>query len=190
MFASEYFDWCQQRWKNEKKNNAIYSAPGIMLLHHPTDALARFFFQTRVVNSRFYLHTFHGDGPISMLPCFIKCYLFCSMNHTKQFQNTSCGARKNDIKRTPTAWRPCQEVSINTIYHHQTWTSCIIVVHHRNHHHYYCDQHEHKHQHITTSIKIKNYETLALQNFQRIWMVCKSSRASPNENLLFVPWPP
>ena len=149
-----------------------------------------FFFQTRVVNSRFYLHTFHGDGPISMLPCFIKCYLFCSMNHTKQFQNTSCRARKNDIKRTPTAWRPCQEVSINTIYHHQTWTSCIIVVHHRHHHHYYCDQHEHKHQHITTSIKIKNYETLALQNVQRIWMVCKSSRASPNENLLFVPWPP
>jgi hypothetical protein len=30
--------------KNEKKNNAIYSAPGIMLLHHPTDALAIFFF--------------------------------------------------------------------------------------------------------------------------------------------------
>lgn len=42
-----------------------------------------FFFQTRVVNSRFYLHTFHGDGPTSMLPCFIKCYRFCSMNHTK-----------------------------------------------------------------------------------------------------------
>ena len=69
-----------KKWK-EKQRNLL--GTGHYVASPSYRRIGKFFFQTRVVNSRFYLHTFHGDGPISMLPCFIKCYRFCSMNHTK-----------------------------------------------------------------------------------------------------------